>query len=106
MRQSRHDARLSERLDDQHAGHDGIAGKVAGEPPVVGADEPAGVAALARDELDDLVEQQERRAVGDELFDLGTGEGDRGAHAFTSPSPGLWAYLRCRPMTTAASARP
>ena len=70
VRQRGHDARLSERLDDQHAGHDGITGKVAREPPVVVADEPAGVAALARDELDDLVEQQERRTMGDELLDL------------------------------------
>ncbi len=62
-------ARLSDRLDRQHAGHDRPPGKVAGEPPVVRADLAPPDDALARLELEDLVDEQERRPMRNERLD-------------------------------------
>ena len=69
--------RLGERLDDEHAGHDGVAGEVPGEPEVVVAQRAAGYAAHARLELDDLVDEQEGRAVRQQRLDLRRGRASR-----------------------------
>ena len=55
--------RLRQRLDDEHAGHDRVAGEVPREPPVVVAERADRYAAHARLPVDDLVDEKERRAV-------------------------------------------
>ena len=62
--------RLGERLDDEHAGHDRVAGEVPGEPPVVVPERADGHAAHARLAVDDLVDEQKRRAVRQQLEHL------------------------------------
>jgi hypothetical protein len=57
-------AGLGHRLDHQHAGHDGIAGKVALKKRLVEGYILDGYQALAALELDDSVNQQKRVAVG------------------------------------------
>ena len=61
-------AALSERLDHLHPGHDRVAGEVPGAV-LVGDELPRGDA-LARDQLEHLVDEEERRAVRDDLLDL------------------------------------
>ena len=88
-------AGLRDRLDREHAGHDRPLGEVAREPPVVGADLAPADDALAGLELDDLVDEQERRAVRDELHDHVPAErGPRRAHATLSSSR---SRIRLRP---------
>ena len=67
-------AGLRDRLDRQHAGHHRALGEVAGEPPVVGADLARADDALAGLELEDLVDEQERRPVRDQRLDHVTAE--------------------------------
>src|SRR5262249_7734056 len=61
-------AALSERLDHLHAGHDRVAGEMAGA--VVVGDRLPRHDALARHELDHLVDEQKGVAVRKDLFDL------------------------------------
>ena len=68
-REHRDRAGLRDRLDRQHARHDRPLGEVPGEPPVVGADLADADDALAGLELEDLVDEQERRAVRDQRLD-------------------------------------
>ena len=70
VREHAHRARLRERLDHQHAGHDRLAGKVPAQEPFVAAHREARTHTRARLQLDDLVDQQERVAVRDDLLDL------------------------------------
>ena len=63
-------ARLRHRLDDQNAGHDGPAGKVARQEPLIGPDLFARDNAAAWLDLDDLVEEQEWVAVRQDRLDL------------------------------------
>ena len=72
-REHRDGAGLRERLDHLHAGHDRVAGEVAGA--VVVGHALARDDARARLELDDFVEQEERGAVGEDLFDCLPPEG-------------------------------
>ena len=70
MREHADGARLGERLDHQHAGHDRIAREVARAGTIRRrATVKRATHARARLELDDLVDQQERIAVRDELLD-------------------------------------
>ena len=75
LREHRDRARLGERLDHLHAGHDRVAGEVA-RAVLVGH-------ALARDdarariELDDLVQEQKGVPVREDLFDRLPTEGRR-----------------------------
>ncbi len=62
-------AALRERLDHLHAGHDRVAGKVAGA--VLVGDRLARDDALARNELEHLVDQQHRVAVRQHRLDRG-----------------------------------
>ena len=89
-------AGLGDRLDREHAGHHRALRKVAGEPPVVGADLAAADDALSRLQLEDLVDEQERRPVRDQLLDHVPPERrDGNAHA-TSRSPSR-SRIRFRP---------
>ena len=63
-------ARLGHGLDHEDAGHDRTPGEVPGEVPLVLAHELARHDPDAWLELDHLVEQQERVAVREDLFDL------------------------------------
>ena len=73
-------ARLRHRLDDQDAGHDRAPGKVTREVPLVGANGLPGDDALAGLELGHLVDQEERVAVREDLFDLRAAERGLGRH--------------------------
>src|SRR5262249_45665268 len=61
-------AALRKRLDHLHAGHDRVAGEMTGA--IVVRDRPPRHDALARHELDHLVDEQEGVAVRKDLFDL------------------------------------
>ena len=67
-------AALGERLDHLHAGHDRVAGEVAGA--VLVGHRLTGDDALARHQLEHLVDEQERSAVRDDRLDLGLAERD------------------------------
>ena len=60
--------RLRQRLHHQHAGQRGAAWEVAGEEVFVASQVPQGHAALAGVEFDDLVDEQERRPVRQQLL--------------------------------------
>ena len=79
---TRDGAGLRERLDHLHAGHDRVAGKVPRAVLVGHALERDD--ARARIELDDLVQEQKGRAVGEDLFDCLPPEGGRRGHAAPS----------------------
>ena len=70
QRQRCHGAGLRQRLDDQYARHDRIPGEVPGEVRFVVADQLACHGAAAGLELEDLVDQQKRRAVRDDRHDF------------------------------------
>ena len=78
--QHRDRARLRHRLDDQDAGHDRPPGKVACQIPLVRANGLPRDDALAGLELDHLVDQEERVAVREDLFDLRFVERGLGRH--------------------------
>ena len=77
-------AGLRHRLDDQDTGHHGPLGEVAGEPPAVLGHAIARDDARAGLELDDLVEEQERRAVREDRLDHLPPERGGGDHAAVS----------------------
>src|SRR5439155_14163027 len=80
----RHRPRLRERLDHLHAGHDRVPGEVA--RAVLLGDALARDDARAGLELEDLVDEQERRPVGQDRLDLGAAEGRRQATERSSDS--------------------
>ena len=61
---------LGQGLNHQHAGHHRIAGEVALELGLVGRDALDALGPLARLHIDDLVHQQERIPVGNDLLNL------------------------------------
>src|ERR1043165_4589063 len=61
-------ADLRHRFDDEHAGHDGRAGKMSLKEGFVDGDLLEADDALARHKLDDAINEQERIAVRDDLL--------------------------------------
>ena len=79
-------AALRHRLDDDHAGHDRAARKMAGEEPLVLPHLLARDDARAGLERGDLVQEEERVAVRQDLFDLLAPQGDGHAGVYSSSS--------------------
>jgi len=75
LRKHRYRTALCERLDHLHAGHDRIAGEM--PRAVFVRDRLAGDHALARDELEHLVDEEKGIAVRKDLLDLMLAEGRR-----------------------------
>src|SRR5207253_9454771 len=79
---------LRDRLDREHARHHRPRREVPREPPVVGADRPPRDDALSRLQLENLVDEEERVPVRDDLLDLLAPEGHGRRHQPSStPSP-------------------
>ena len=62
-------AALRDRLDRQHSRHHGAVGKVALEPPAVRRHSKTPAHAATGLELEDLVDEEERRPVRDDRLD-------------------------------------
>ena len=77
---------LGQGLDHQHPGQGGAAREVPGEEGLVTAQVPAAPGALSRLELGDLVHQEERGPVGQDV--LGSQHGRRGYRSDGSPESG------------------
>jgi len=91
---------LRQRLHLQHARHDRAAREVAAQVPGLGIDVVAPDGVLTGDQLDDLVDQQERLAVGDDRLDAGPVErqSERLGHADAAASESTSARrMRARP---------
>ena len=78
--------RLRHRLDDDHAGHDRTAREVARQEPLVLPHELACDDARTGLEHRDLVQEEERIAVRQDLFDLLPPQGDGHAGVYSSSS--------------------
>src|SRR5437764_740711 len=74
-------ARLRERLDDQKAGHDWAPREVTGQIPLVVAHVLACGRTDTRRQFDDLVDEEERLAVRQDLFDLRAAQRQRNSQA-------------------------